>query len=130
MSDGDFRRLTAAGTPAEQAAVSAAALTRRRCLCQEEDGAPPCECTLPVTREQVGRLHAYQARQHDRTLVASEQAVEWMAALTAFLPAGDDPVITWMRDPFALPTEADLRHAADLGDLLDMLGAPPAAALS
>lgn len=53
-----------------------------------------------------------------------------MAALAAFLPAGENPVLAWMSDPFDLPPEADLRHAGDLGHLLDMLGAPPAAALS
>lgn len=41
MPSEDFRRPVAAPTPVEQAAVSAAALTRRACLCQEEDGAPP-----------------------------------------------------------------------------------------
>jgi hypothetical protein len=99
-------------------------------VCQEENGAPPCQCAIPVTREQVGRLRAYQTQQHGRTLICSELACEWMAALTAFLPAGEDPVMAWLLDPFALPPEADLRHSADLGDLLDMLDAPPAAALS
>jgi hypothetical protein len=130
MPDEHFSRLAAAATPAEQAAVSAAALTRRHCLCQEEDGAPACECLIPVTREQVGRLRAYQAQRHGRTVVCSGLAGQWMAALSAFLPAGEDPAGTWLRDPFALPPEADLCHAADLGNLLDLLGAPPAAALS
>jgi hypothetical protein len=53
-----------------------------------------------------------------------------MAALSAFLPAGENPAEAWMRDPFALPPEADLRHAVNLGNLLDVLGAPSAAALS
>jgi hypothetical protein len=78
----------------------------------------------PVTREQVGRLLAYQAQRPGRAVICSELAGHWMAALSVFLPAGDNPVEAWMRDPFTLPPEADLRHAADLGDLLDMLGAP------
>lgn len=130
MLDKHFGRPAATATPAEQAAVSEAALTRRRCVCQEEDGAPPCACPLPVTREQVGRLRAYRAQQHDRTVMCSELAGQWMAALTAFLPASENPAEAWLLDPFALPPEADLRHSTDLGSLLDMLGAPPAAALS
>jgi hypothetical protein len=47
MPDEAFNRLVAS---AEQAVVSAATLTRRRCLCQEEEGAPPCACAPPVTR--------------------------------------------------------------------------------
>jgi hypothetical protein len=116
--------------PAEQAVASVAALTRRRCLCQEEEGAPPCACAPPVTREQAGRLRAYLAQRPGRAVISSELAGEWMAVLSAFLPAGEDPVEAWMRDPFALPPEADLRHATDLGDLLDLLGAPSVAALS
>jgi hypothetical protein len=127
MPDEAFNRLVA---PAEQAVFSAAVLTRRRCLCQEEGEAVPCECAPPVTREQVGRLLAYQAQQPGRAVICSELAGEWMAALSVFLPAGENPVEAWMRDPFALPPEADLRHAVDLGDLLDILGAPSAAALS
>jgi hypothetical protein len=127
MPDEASTRLVA---PAEQAVVSAATLTRRRCLCQEEEGAPPCACAPSVTREQVGRLRAYLAQQPGRAVICSELVGEWMAALSAFLPAGEDPVETWMRDPLALPPEADLRHATDLGDLLDMLGAPSVAALS
>jgi hypothetical protein len=127
MPDESFKRLVA---PAEQAVVSAAALTRRRCVCQEEEGAPPCACAPPVTREQVGRLLAYLAQQSGRAVICSELTGEWMAALSAFLPAGENPVERWMRDPFALPPTADLWHAVDLGDLLDMLGVPSAAAFS
>lgn len=114
----------------EQAVVSAASLSRRRCPCQEEEGAAPCACAPPVTREQVGRLRAYLARQPGRAVICSELTGQWMAALSVFLPAGENPVEAWMRDPFALPPEAGLRHAVDLGELLDMLGAPSAAALS
>jgi hypothetical protein len=127
MPDEAFNRLAAS---AEQAVVSAATLTRRRCLCQEEEGAPPCACAPPVTREQVGRLLAYLAQQPGRAVICSELVGEWLAALSAFLPAGENPVEAWMRDPFALPPEADLRHAIDLGNLLDLLGAPSVAALS
>jgi hypothetical protein len=130
MPDEAFNRLAA---PAELAVVSAAGLTRRRCLCQEEEGAPPCACGMPVTREQVGRLRACQAQQPGRAVICSQLAGEWMAALTMFLPIGENPVEAWMREPFDLPPEADLRHAVDLGDLLDLLdllGAPSAAALS
>jgi hypothetical protein len=127
MPDQAFDRLVA---PAEQAVVSRVALTRRRCLCQEEEGAPPCACAPPVTREQVGRLRAYLAQQPGRAVICSELTGEWMAALSAFLPARENPVEAWLRDPFALPSEADLRHAIDLGHLLDILGVPSAAVLS
>lgn len=115
---------------AERSVVSAVGLSLRRCPCQEQKGAAPCTCASLVTREQVGRLRAYLAQQPGRAVICSELAGQWMAALSAFLPAGENPVEAWMRDPFALPPEADLRHAADLGELLDILGAPPAAALS
>jgi 8-oxo-dGTP diphosphatase len=117
-------------TPAEEAAISAAILTRQRCVCQEEEGAPPCECAPPVTREQIGRLLAYLAEHPGRTVICSELVGQWMAALSVFLPAGPDPLEAWMRQPFALPPQADLLHADDLHDLLDKLGAPSAAALS
>jgi len=35
-----------------------------------------------------------------------------------------------MRAPYDLPLAADLRSSASLGELLDMLGAPPPAAMS
>jgi len=127
MPDEAFSRLVA---PAEQAVVSAVGLTRRRCVCQEEEEAAPCECAPPVTREQICRLRAYQARQPGRAVICSELSGQWMAALSVFLPAGENPVEMWMRDPFALLPEADLRYAVELDDLLDMLGAPSAAALS
>lgn len=53
-----------------------------------------------------------------------------MSALADFLPPGpdeEDRVLAWMSAPCALPPDADLRSSADLGELLDMLGAPPAA---
>ena len=115
---------------AEQAFVSAVGLSRRRCLCQEEEGAAPCVCAPPVTREQVGRLRACLAQHPGRAVICSELTGQWIAALSAFLPAGENPVEAWMRDPFALPPEAGLQHAAGLGELLGMLGAPSAAALS
>jgi hypothetical protein len=114
---------------AEQAVVSAASLSRRRCLCQEEEGAAPCECAPPVTREQVGRLRACLAQQPGRAVICSELTGQWMAALSAFLPTAEDPVEAWMRDPFALPPKTDLQHATDLSELLEILGAPRAAAL-
>jgi hypothetical protein len=116
--------------PAEQAAISLARRARQRCICQEEVGAPPCDCAAPVTREQVGRLHAYLQLGTGRAIIYSESASEWLAALRAFLPACDDPFEGWLREPFKVPPAADLRHASDLGTLLDMLGAPPVAALS
>jgi hypothetical protein len=54
-------------------------------------------------------------------------AGQWMAALSAFLPARENPAEAWMHEPFALPSEADLRHAIDVRDLLDMLSASSAA---
>jgi hypothetical protein len=38
--------------------------------------------------------------------------------------------LAWLQAPFDVPPEADLQHAVDLGTLLDVLGAPPAAVLS
>lgn len=52
-----------------------------------------------------------------------------MSALLACLPPAEDEdrVLAWMRAPYALPLAASLRSSADLGTLLDMLGAPAAA---
>jgi len=114
----------------EQAAISAASA---RCVCQEEDGSGPCGCPVPVTREQVGRLHAYAGQHPERAFIMSELEGAWMSALADFLPPGDgdeDRVLAWMSDPCALPPDADLRSSSDLGKLLDMLGAPPPAAQS
>lgn len=47
-----------------------------------------------------------------------------------FLPESEDPILAWLQAPFDIPPATDLHHACDLGTLLDMLGAPPAAALS
>jgi hypothetical protein len=85
---------------------------------------------MPVTREQVGRLRAYVALQPDRAVAYSKLADEWLAVLHSFLPTSDDPILTWLQAPFDVPPTADLHHASDLGTLLDMLGAPPAAVLS
>jgi hypothetical protein len=38
--------------------------------------------------------------------------------------------LAWLQAPFGLPTAADLHHAAELNTLLDLLGAPAAAAMS
>jgi len=85
---------------------------------------------VPVTREQVGRLHAYADQHPERAFIMSELEGAWMSALADFLPPGpdeEDRVLAWMSAPCALPPDADLRSSADLGELLDMLGAPPAA---
>ncbi len=117
----------------EQAAVTAASATRARCICQEAPDNGPCTCPLPVTREQVGRLRAYAAQHPERAIIMSELAGQWMSALLDSLPPapdGEDRVLAWMHDPYTLPPAADLQAAADLGELLDTLGAPPAAAMS
>jgi hypothetical protein len=117
----------------EDAAVSAAAALRRQCVCREDPGNGPCECAVPVTREQVGRLRAYAAQHPERAVIRSELAEKWMSALLDFLPPGadgEDRVLAWMADPYALPPAAGLRSSADLGTLLDLLEAPPAAAMS
>jgi hypothetical protein len=83
-----------------------------------------------VTREQLGSLRAYTAQHPERAFICSEVSGEWMTALRSHLPPGEDPVLAWMLAPYGLPQAADLRSSADLGELLDMLGALPAAALS
>jgi hypothetical protein len=85
---------------------------------------------VPVTREQIGRLHAYLSLNSDRAVIYSESASEWLAALSAYLPDSEDPFEAWLQEPFNLPQAADLRHASDLGVLLDMLDAPAVAAMS
>ena len=117
-------------TPGEQTAISLARLFRQQCICQEEAEALPCDCAAPVTREQIGRLHAYLSLNSDRTVIYSETANEWLAALSAHLPESEDPFEAWLQEPFNLPQTADLRHASDLGALLDMLDAPKVAAMS
>jgi hypothetical protein len=124
-----------ASTPGdrEDAAVSTVATLRRQCVCQEDPDNGPCECAVPFTREQVGRLRAYAAQHPERAIILSELTEEWMSALLDFLPPGkdgEDPVLAWMRDPCALPPAAGLQSAANLGTLLDLLGAPPGAAMS
>jgi len=116
--------------PAEQTAIIRARQTRQQCICQEEADAPPCDCAGPVTREQIGRLRAYLSVHPDRAVIYSELASEWLAALHAFLPESEDPLEAWLCDPFDLSPAADLRHASDLGVLLDMLDAPTVAAIS
>jgi hypothetical protein len=116
--------------PGETTAIVRANLARKRCICLEEDSTLFCRCPTPVTREQVGRLRAYVALQPDRAVAYSELAGEWLAVLHAFLPTSDDPILSWLQAPFDVPLTADLHHARDLGILLDMLGATPAAVLS
>jgi hypothetical protein len=117
----------------EDAAVSIAAATRRQCVCQEDPGNGPCAHPVPVTREQVGRLRAYAAAHPERAFIMSEMEDAWMSALHAFLPPGingDERVLAWMTAPTDLSPSAGLRSSPDLGELLDMLDAPPAAQLS
>jgi hypothetical protein len=115
----------------DSTADSTAAGARQPCTCQEDPDNPPCAHAVPVTREQIGRLRAYAAQHPGRAIIMSELTGEWMSALADFLPDGADGeerVLTWMRDPYALPPAAELRSSDDLGELLDTLGAPPAAA--
>jgi hypothetical protein len=121
---------TPAPAPQEQTAITLAALIRKRCICQEEVGATPCDCAAPVTREQIGRLCSYLSLNSDRAVIYSESASEWLAALHAFLPESEDLFEAWLLEPFNLPEAAELCHATDLGVLLDMLDAPPAASMS
>lgn len=114
----------------EAAAITRASQNQQQCICQEEPGAAPCDCDPPVTREQIGRLRAYLSLNADRAVIYSETASEWLAALHEFLPASEDPIEAWLLEPFGLPAVADLHHAADLGALLDMLGAPTVASMS
>jgi hypothetical protein len=121
---------TSMTSPSEQTAVILARLIRAQCICQEEPGAPPCDCAAPVTRAQLGRVHAYLALHPERAVIYSELASEWLVALHAFVPASEDPLEAWLRDPFGVPAEADLHHAGDLGALLDLIDAPSSASLS
>jgi hypothetical protein len=121
--------MTSTTTPGnrKQAAITA----RQQCICTEDPGNAPCDCALPVTREQAGRLHAYASQHPERVVIMSEPQGAWMSALLDFLPpapAGQDPVTAWMSNPRALPPAAGLRSSADLGELLDLLGAAPARA--
>jgi hypothetical protein len=64
----------------------------------------------------------------EKRYIPSELTGEWMSALLDSLPPGEDGqdrVLAWMLGPRALPPAADPRASADLGKLLDMLGAPP-----
>jgi hypothetical protein len=115
---------------AETAAIVRAKDARQRCICQEEVDASPCDCASPITREQIGRLHAYLSINADRAVIYSEPASEWLAALSAYLPDSENLLEAWLQEPFNLPEAADLRHAHDLGVLLDMIGAPAVAAMS
>jgi hypothetical protein len=124
--------VTHATTPdnREDAAIIAA---RAQCICQEDPGNGPCQCPQPIPREQVGRLRAYAAKHPERAVIMSEITGEWMTALVDHLPPGtdaEDRVLAWLHDPCDLPEAADVRTSADLGELLDTLGAPPAAAMS
>jgi hypothetical protein len=117
----------------EDTAVQLSAAVRRQCICQEDPGRGPCEHAAPVTREQLGRLRAYAAVHPERAFIMSEITGEWLSALADSLPPGtnaEDRVLAWMRAPYELPPAADLRASADLAELLDTLGAPPAAGMS
>lgn len=114
---------------AAAAAVELADLLRQRCICLEEDGALVCECPMPISRAQVGRLRAFAALHPDRAVAYSELVDEWVSVLHAFLPKSDDPVLAWLQAPLDVPTSAELRHATGLDALLDDLGAPPTALL-
>jgi hypothetical protein len=116
--------------PREITAIGLANQARQRCICLEEGGVTACACPAPVTRDQVGRLRAYGALHPERAVIYSEVAGAWLAALHAFFPESDDPVLSWLLDPFTLPAEADLRHAGSLDALLDLLGAPPVSVMS
>ena len=124
---------TTAPSGREAAAVSTAAALRRQCICQEDPASGPCACALPITREHVGWLRAYAAQHPERVIILSEAEGTWMSALLDYLPPGatvTERVLAWMRAPYDLPPAADLRSSASLGELLDMLGAPPPAAMS
>jgi hypothetical protein len=74
----------------------------------------------------------YATQHPERVVIMSELQGAWMSALLDFLPPapdGEDRILTWMSDPRALPPAAELHSSADLGELLDMLGAPSAAAM-
>ena len=117
----------------ENTAVTAAAAVRRQCICQDDPGNEPCAHPVPVTREQLGRLRAYTAQHPERAFIMSETEDAWMSALHAFLPPGidsDERVLAWLTAPRDLPPAAGLRWSADLGELLDLLEAPPAAQMS
>lgn len=116
--------------PREVAAIAQANQARQHCICLEEDGSSACECPVPITREQIGRLHAFLALHPERAVIYSESANQWLAALTAFLPESEDPLRSWLEEPLTLPPAADLHHSSDLGELLDELGAPSVAIMS
>jgi hypothetical protein len=120
-------------SPTEATAISAASTTRGQCICMELGDGASCECAAPMTREQVGRLRAYLSLHPEREVIYTDQAGEWMAALTEFLPSDErkeDRINAWLLDPHGLAPAADLQASADLGELLDLLDAPSAAALS
>jgi len=114
----------------EAIVLARAKQTRERCICQEEPNASPCDCEPPVTREQMGRLHAYLALHPERGVIYSELVGEWLAVLHAHLPVSKNPTEAWLNDPLNVPTEGELCRSIDLGALLDLLGAPPAATIS
>jgi hypothetical protein len=111
--------------PRETAPATPENEDRRHCLCLEDNDVRVCECPVPITRQQIARLHAYSALHPDRAVAYSEKADRWMSVLHAFLPPSDDPILAWLQAPYNAPPEADLQHAPDLGTLLDILGAPP-----
>jgi hypothetical protein len=83
--------VTSTTTPSDTEQVTITA--RRQCICLEDPGNGACDCALPVTREQAGRLHAYATQHPERVVIMSEPQGEWMSALLDFLPpapAGED----------------------------------------
>jgi hypothetical protein len=95
----------------EGAAVTAAGAARARCICEEDPDNGLCAHTVPISREQVGRLRAYAAQHPERAFIMSELTGEWMTALTNLLPEGadgEDRVLAWMRAPYALPPAAGM----------------------
>ena len=112
---------------AEQAAITAASTGRNSCLCQADGQDETHQEGQPVSRIQVDRLKAYATQHPERSIIYSIPEGIWMAALRTFLPASAE---AWLEDPWNVPKDADLRHAAGLDELLDDLGAPPIAGLS
>jgi hypothetical protein len=116
--------------PREDIALRAASLARNRCICLDAEDISSCQCPVPVTRVQAGRLRVFAVLRPDWAVVYSVLAAEWLAARVAFLPQGDDPVAAWLRAPFDVPPEAGLRHAGGLDALLDGMGTPATEDLS
>jgi hypothetical protein len=70
---------------ADETAIFMAGLLRKQCIC-EEGGGSECKCPVPITREQVTRLKAYQSLRPDQVVIYSEKIGRWMSAVLAYLP--------------------------------------------